>query len=107
VYVLAVPRLVFVVGCVLLAGALLRWSAGAVALLWGTVWGAGLPLLHATLRPPNLKARLVNSKHDFKQMWRGYQMEMSGALQLGGGGGAAVNVAGTSATAMAPDHYSR
>jgi hypothetical protein len=113
VYVLALPRQVFVVGCVLLAGALLRLSASGTALLWGTAWGVGVPLLHATLRPPNLKARLANSKHDFKQMWRGYQMEMSGALLLSGGGsgGGSVTHAGVgvpaSATAMAADHYSR
>eukprot|EP00191_Tetraselmis_sp_GSL018_P002653 CAMPEP_0177610546 /NCGR_PEP_ID=MMETSP0419_2-20121207/19849_1 /TAXON_ID=582737 /ORGANISM="Tetraselmis sp., Strain GSL018" /LENGTH=162 /DNA_ID=CAMNT_0019105883 /DNA_START=524 /DNA_END=1012 /DNA_ORIENTATION=- len=38
----------------------------------GTILGVGSVLAHASLRSPNLKARLASAREEFRAVWRGY-----------------------------------
>ncbi|KAG1679954.1 hypothetical protein FOA52_007018 [Chlamydomonas sp. UWO 241] len=80
-FILWLPRTVFVLLGVLI-GLLLMWrSAPARTLGYGLALGLGLPLLHASFRSPNLKARLTSAREEFRAVWRGYQ---AAAGQVGG-----------------------
>ena len=58
------------VALIVCLGLLLVWrSAALLTLAWALLLGLGLPLLHATLRAPNLKASLVSSKEEFRAVW--------------------------------------
>ncbi|GBF97500.1 hypothetical protein Rsub_10423 [Raphidocelis subcapitata] len=59
------------------AAALCLWwrSSAWLRLAGGLLLGVGLPLLHATLRSPNLKARLASPQGEFRAVWRGYQAD--------------------------------
>ncbi|KAI8474089.1 MAG: hypothetical protein J3K34DRAFT_518404, partial [Monoraphidium minutum] len=48
-----------------------------LALLGGLLLGVALPLVHATFRSPNLKARLASAREEFRAVWRGYQADLS------------------------------
>lgn len=62
-----------------------RSASGAWLRLFGALLlGAGAPLLHATFRSPNLKARLASAQQEFRAVWRG--------IQAGGGAGAGAGV---------------
>ncbi|GFR43287.1 hypothetical protein Agub_g4352 [Astrephomene gubernaculifera] len=76
VYILLLPRGLVVL---LAAGgglALLYCSRALVTLAWALLLGLGLPLLHATFRLPNLKAKIASAREEFRAVWRGYQAEL-------------------------------
>ncbi|KAK9825812.1 hypothetical protein WJX74_009635 [Apatococcus lobatus] len=63
---------------------LVIWGAGGLLLFrsqrlisWtlGTLTGLSLILMHASMRSPNLKARLANARDEFRAVWRGYQAD--------------------------------
>lgn len=84
---LAVPRRVAVLLALLLASLLLRLSAAWLDMARALALALGLPLMHATLRVPNLKSRMASAKHEFRAMWRGYQATMQASLAGAGAGG--------------------
>lgn len=63
----------FVVFAVLGLGLLLLYRTRALLLLaWAGLIGDGAVLLHASVRSPNLKARLASAREEFRAVWRGY-----------------------------------
>mmetsp|Transcript_28479 Transcript_28479/g.62692 ORF Transcript_28479/g.62692 Transcript_28479/m.62692 type:complete len:222 (-) Transcript_28479:1791-2456(-) len=75
-YILWLPRNA-AVALVLLLGLFLMWRSRALlTLAWAILFGVGLPLLHASFRSPNLKARLASSREEFRAVWRGYQADV-------------------------------
>lgn len=62
-----------VVSVLALASGLLLWNTRA---LYTLSWAAGVfavgTLAHASLRSPNLKARLSSYREEFRAVWRGY-----------------------------------
>ena len=73
VTVMGIPRglavlLVALAGLVMVqrGGGVLRW-------LLGTAAGWGCVAAHASLRNPNLKARLSNARDEFRAVWRNAQ----------------------------------
>ncbi|CAM6079392.1 unnamed protein product [Sphagnum tenellum] len=72
VYICGKDRRFFVVG--LMSVSVLLWFlSSAIYLIFGSlVLGILLILLHASLRTPNLKARLNSFREEFRAVWRGY-----------------------------------
>lgn len=77
VRVLGLQRALFV-GLVL-AGALYCYfrSRGWLRLLLALLIGLSLLVCHASLRSPNLKARLASAREEFRAVWRGYQADIA------------------------------
>lgn len=75
IYVVGAPREAVVAVLALSGAVLLYLTAGVLTLLWAILAAIGLPLLHATLRSPNLKARLASAREEFRAVWRGYQAD--------------------------------
>ncbi|GLI70230.1 hypothetical protein VaNZ11_015079 [Volvox africanus] len=76
VYIVLVPRSLVV--AVLMFGGLaaVYRSHALLTLSWALLLGLGLPLLHATFRLPNLKAKIASAREEFRAVWRGYQAEL-------------------------------
>ncbi|CAK9862117.1 hypothetical protein BDL97_12G081500 [Sphagnum fallax] len=72
VYICGKDRRFFVVG--LMSVSVLLWFlSSAIYLIFGSLLlGILLILLHASLRTPNLKARLNSFREEFRAVWRGY-----------------------------------
>ncbi|CAA2954732.1 Hypothetical predicted protein, partial [Olea europaea subsp. europaea] len=47
-------------------------SCGLITFLWAFAVGLLVTLLHASLRTPNLKARLNTFREEFRAVWRNY-----------------------------------
>lgn len=77
VKVLGLSRPLFVL--LLAAGALYCWyrSRAWLGLALALVAGTSVPLCHASLRSPNLKARLASAREEFRAVWRGYQADIA------------------------------
>ncbi|GIL59687.1 hypothetical protein Vafri_14421 [Volvox africanus] len=75
-YIVLVPRSLVV--AVLMCGGLaaVYRSHELLTLSWALLLGIGLPLLHATFRLPNLKAKIASAREEFRAVWRGYQAEL-------------------------------
>lgn len=74
--ILGVPRRLVVIG-IAAASLYLMWQSRVLLILCYTTCAAlGLPLLHATMRAPNLKARLASAREEFRAVWRGYQTDL-------------------------------
>ncbi|KAF8057756.1 PRA1A2 [Scenedesmus sp. PABB004] len=69
------PAFVALVG----AGAVYCWWCARAWLLLtiALLAGVGLALCHASLRSPNLKARLASAREEFRAVWRGYQADIA------------------------------
>lgn len=74
-YIVGLPREVVVFILALLGLVLLYTTAALKTMAWALLTALGLPLLHATLRSPNLKARLASAREEFRAVWRGYQAD--------------------------------
>lgn len=75
VKILGIPRAPFIGVCALGGLYLYYVCNGLSSLAWASLAGTILPLLHATFRSPNLKARLASAREEFRATWRGYQSE--------------------------------
>ncbi|KAG2438626.1 hypothetical protein HXX76_005174 [Chlamydomonas incerta] len=75
-YLLVLPRGLVVAALLLVGGLMVYWSHAVITLCWAILLGVGLPLLHATFRLPNLKAKIASAREEFRAVWRGYQAEL-------------------------------
>uniref|UniRef100_A0A6V7QTB5 PRA1 family protein n=1 Tax=Ananas comosus var. bracteatus TaxID=296719 RepID=A0A6V7QTB5_ANACO len=66
------PRWVFVL--IFSAASCILWltSCNLLTVLWATLIGLLVTLLHASFRTPNLKARLNTFREEFRAVWRNY-----------------------------------
>lgn len=72
VLVCGFPRKAVVAG-VAGVGVFLAWTTRAAStVMWTLVTDVVLTLLHASLRVPNLKARISSYREEFRAVWRGY-----------------------------------
>ncbi|EFJ52938.1 hypothetical protein VOLCADRAFT_115862, partial [Volvox carteri f. nagariensis] len=69
VYIVLLPRSLVAVG--LVSGGLVAvyWSHALLTLSWAILLGLGLPLLHASFRLPNLKAKIASAREEFRAVW--------------------------------------
>ncbi|KAF6255729.1 prenylated rab acceptor PRA1 [Scenedesmus sp. NREL 46B-D3] len=76
VRVLGLQRPLFVL--LVAAAALYCWfrSRAWLGLALALVAGTCVALCHASLRSPNLKARLASAREEFRAVWRGYQADI-------------------------------
>ncbi|KAH0895455.1 hypothetical protein HID58_045023 [Brassica napus] len=72
VYVCGKPRWVFVV--IFLTASLVMWfsSCGLLWVLYALLTSLTLVIVHASVRTPNLKARLNTFREEFRAVWRNY-----------------------------------
>nr|VDD18437.1 unnamed protein product [Brassica oleracea] len=72
VYVCGKPRWVFVV--IFLTASLVIWfsSCGLLWVLYALLTSLTLVIVHASVRTPNLKARLNTFREEFRAVWRNY-----------------------------------
>lgn len=75
VRVLGLQRLLFVALQVAAALYCLLRGGGWLRLLLALAAGLLLWVCHASLRSPNLKARLASAREEFRAVWRGYQAD--------------------------------
>lgn len=52
--------------------ALVVWARALATLGYACAWSVALVGAHASLRSPNLKARLATANEEFRATWRGY-----------------------------------
>lgn len=62
-------RPLFIVAAAVAAALCVYRGRGVFALLAALIIGIGLPLAHASLRSPNLKARLASAREEFRAVW--------------------------------------
>jgi hypothetical protein len=62
-------RRLFIALLALLAAFLAVSGRGALRALWALALGVGVPAAHATVRSPNLKARLASAREEFRAVW--------------------------------------
>ncbi|KAJ0235062.1 PRA1 family protein A1 [Hirschfeldia incana] len=72
IYICGQPRWVFVLISSLVSFALWYISCGLFTVSLALLIGLLATILHATLRTPNLKARLNTFREEFRQVWRNY-----------------------------------
>lgn len=73
VTILGMPRGLAVLISTILALVMVQRGRGILRGLLGLVVGLGLIVGHASLRNPNLKARLSNARDEFRAVWRNAQ----------------------------------
>lgn len=71
--VLGVPRGLCVLLMALVGLLLVQRGRGVLRWLLGVAAGWGVVVLHASVRNPNLKARLSNARDEFRAVWRNAQ----------------------------------
>jgi hypothetical protein len=67
--VLFLKRPLFIAAAAVAAALCVYRGRGVFALLAALIIGIGLPLAHASLRSPNLKARLASAREEFRAVW--------------------------------------
>jgi hypothetical protein len=72
VYICGQPRLVFVLLGLTASFVLWFTSCGLLWVLYALTTALLMILLHASLRTPNLKARLNTFREEFRAVWRNY-----------------------------------
>ncbi|XP_023636779.1 PRA1 family protein A1 [Capsella rubella] len=72
IHVCGQPRWVFVLTCSLVSFALWYISCGLFTVSLALLIGLLATVLHASLRTPNLKARLNTFREEFRAVWRNY-----------------------------------
>lgn len=72
IYICGKPRGVFVFIFSFVSMILWFVSCGLLTVLWAFAVGLLATLLHASLRTPNMKARLNTFREEFRQVWRNY-----------------------------------
>eukprot|EP00878_Enallax_costatus_P003393 GHUV01003602.1.p1 GENE.GHUV01003602.1~~GHUV01003602.1.p1 ORF type:complete len:220 (+),score=51.75 GHUV01003602.1:351-1010(+) len=75
--VVGLQRPVFVLLMVVAALYLWYLNRAWLNLFMALIAGVSLPLCHASLRSPNLKARLASAREEFRAVWRGYQADIA------------------------------
>ena len=72
VFICGVPRATVVLSLTA-ASAALAYLTGAITTVLGALFlAAAVILTHASMRTPNLKARLASAREEFRAVWRGY-----------------------------------
>ncbi|XP_050214774.1 PRA1 family protein A1-like isoform X2 [Mercurialis annua] len=72
IYICGRPRWVFVLIFSIASFSLWYASCGLLTVLWALAIGLLATILHASLRTPNLKARLNTFREEFRAVWRNY-----------------------------------
>mmetsp|Transcript_2893 Transcript_2893/g.9820 ORF Transcript_2893/g.9820 Transcript_2893/m.9820 type:complete len:95 (+) Transcript_2893:489-773(+) len=73
-YICGYPRPYVVIGLAAVSVVLVYYTRAIFTVTLALLSGVALTVAHASLRSPNLKARLSSYREEFRAVWRGYSL---------------------------------